>query len=83
MTGWMQAKKGIPCITVHIASLITHSPQSCSLRLAPLFSPLMATSRSYVLLQKGEDPFHTRFEDLDGLTAFTVYAFSATVPLKI
>ena len=33
------------------------------------------TSRSYVLLQKGEDPFHTRFEDLDGLTAFTVYAF--------
>jgi hypothetical protein len=34
----------------------------------------MATSRSYVLLQKGEDPFHTRFEDLDGLTAFTVYA---------
>lgn len=32
----------------------------------------MATSRSYVLLQKGEDPFHTRFEDLDGLTAFTV-----------
>ena len=35
----------------------------------------MATSRSHVLLQKGEDPFHTRFEDLDGLTAFTVYAF--------
>ena len=34
----------------------------------------MATSRSHVLLQKGEDPFHTRFEDLDGLTAFTVYA---------
>src|SRR6266446_7152713 len=33
----------------------------------------MATSRSYVLLQKGEDPFHARFEDLDGLTAFTVY----------
>jgi hypothetical protein len=32
----------------------------------------MAASRSYVLLQKGEDPFHTRFEDLDGLTAFTV-----------
>jgi hypothetical protein len=32
----------------------------------------MATSRSHVLLQKGEDPFHTRFEDLDGLTAFTV-----------
>jgi len=29
-------------------------------------------SRSYVLLQKGEDPFHTRFEDLDGLTAFTI-----------
>jgi hypothetical protein len=44
----------------------------------------MATSRSYVLLQKGEDPFHTRFEDLDGLTAFTVYAFHllATVPYR-
>lgn len=35
----------------------------------------MAVSQSYVLLQKGEDPFHTRFEDLDGLTAFTVYAY--------
>jgi hypothetical protein len=33
----------------------------------------MAVSQSYVLLQKGEDPFHTRFEDLDGLTAFTMY----------
>jgi len=32
----------------------------------------MAASRSYVLLQKGEDPFHTSFEDLGGLTAFTV-----------
>jgi hypothetical protein len=44
----------------------------------------MATSRSYVLLQKGEDPFHTRFEDLDGLTAFTVYAFHLlpTVPYR-
>ncbi len=41
----------------------------------------MATSRSYVLLQKGEDPFHTRFEDLDGLTAFTVYAFH--LPLSL
>jgi hypothetical protein len=39
----------------------------------PLFvlSP-MAVSRSYVLLQKGEDPFHTHFKDLDGLTAFTM-----------
>jgi len=36
------------------------------------FSRPMAASRSYVLLQKGEDPFHTRFEDLDGLTAFTI-----------
>ena len=32
----------------------------------------MAASQ-YVLLQKGGDPFHTRFEDLDGLTAFTMY----------
>jgi len=42
----------------------------------PVLFPLpltpMGPSRSYVLLQKGEDPFHTRFEDLDGLTAFTV-----------
>ena len=58
----------------------SHSPQPCSVRLAPLFSPLMATSRSYVLLQKGEDPFHTRFEDLDGFTAFTVYAFRPPFP---
>ena len=28
--------------------------------------------QSYVLLQKGQDPFHTSFEDLDGLTAFTL-----------
>ncbi|KAH9983571.1 hypothetical protein BJV74DRAFT_878899 [Russula compacta] len=32
----------------------------------------MAAQKSYVLMQKGEDPFHTRFEDLDGLTAFTI-----------
>jgi hypothetical protein len=32
----------------------------------------MAASQSYVLLQKGQDPFHTSFEDLDGLTAFTL-----------
>jgi hypothetical protein len=32
----------------------------------------MAAPRSCVLLQKGEDPFHTHFKDLDGLTAFTM-----------
>ncbi|KAI0291608.1 hypothetical protein B0F90DRAFT_1671478 [Multifurca ochricompacta] len=32
----------------------------------------MAASQLYVLLQKGEDPFHTRFEDLDGHSAFTI-----------
>ena len=37
----------------------------------PLLAP-MAASQSYVLLQKGQDPFHTSFEDLDGLTAFTL-----------
>ena len=40
--------------------------------LFPLSLAPMAALRSYILLQKGEDPFHTRFEDLDGLTAFTV-----------
>jgi hypothetical protein len=40
--------------------------------LFPLALAPMAASPSYVLLQKGEDPFHTRFEDLDGLTAFSV-----------
>ena len=40
--------------------------------LFPLPLTPMGPSRSYVLLQKGEDPFHTRFEDLDGLTAFTM-----------
>ncbi|KAI0258592.1 hypothetical protein BC834DRAFT_926469 [Gloeopeniophorella convolvens] len=39
----------------------------------------MAASQSYVLLQKGEDPFHTRFEDLDGHTAFTVDRMSNTL----
>jgi hypothetical protein len=32
----------------------------------------MAVSQSYVLLQRSQDPFHTSFEDLDGLTAFTL-----------
>jgi hypothetical protein len=33
---------------------------------------LMEVTQSFVLLQKGQDPFHTSFEDLDGLTAFTL-----------
>ena len=32
----------------------------------------MEALQSYVLLQKGQDPFHTSFEDLEGLTAFTL-----------
>ncbi|KAH9174615.1 hypothetical protein EDB89DRAFT_1848792 [Lactarius sanguifluus] len=38
----------------------------------------MAASRSYILLQKGQDPFHTSFEDLDGLTAFTLQEVDST-----
>jgi hypothetical protein len=59
-----------------IVPLITHSPEPPShVASVPFSLHSMATSRSYVLLQKGEDPFHTRFEDLDGLTAFTMCAF--------
>ncbi|KAI0057606.1 hypothetical protein BV25DRAFT_1831056 [Artomyces pyxidatus] len=36
----------------------------------------MATS--HVLLQIGDDPFHTRFEDLDGRTAFTIQEVERT-----
>jgi hypothetical protein len=57
-----------------IAPLILAVPGHVASVLLPFSLHSMATCRSYVLLQKGEDPFHTSFEDLDGLTAFTVYA---------
>jgi hypothetical protein len=56
------------------SSLILAVPSHAASVLLPFSLHSMATSKSHVLLQKGEDPFHTRFEDLDGLTAFTVYA---------
>lgn len=66
------SKASLVLSSLNIAPLITLGP--CRASLAPLLSRPMAASRSYILLQKGEDPFHTRFEDLHGLTAFTMWA---------
>jgi hypothetical protein len=38
----------------------------------PSQPPLIAMSGPYVLLEFGSDPFHTKFEDLEGRAAFTV-----------
>ena len=54
------------------ARLIIHMVVVTGAQVAPPFLPPMAALQSYVLLQKGQDPFHTSFEDLDGLTAFTL-----------
>lgn len=72
----MPRKASLVLLSPHIAPLITSRPLSAAWNqsLLPLSIDSMAVSQSYVLLQKGEDPFHTRFEDLDGLTAFTMYA---------